>query len=378
VLELGPLPEAALLAAHQRASASALAAFTARTLSLKDEPPLQAFSALASRTMQTALSAMAERNHALVRAECERKRELVEEALALNLDALARKLPVVERELRASIVGLEKMATQDFSLATARFDTFPAWRDVRDSLQAAMQERRQALELHNVERWTALVRAPLKRAKRLLEEVAPHYYLKWTLRRAARTFAEEFVADTLPGELKRKVVERWLTAEDDSGVGATIASRLPISAVLLAGSLLVIVALSHIGSVTSTARGAGGVRPGGGRPAADGSSYPLPLQAPQGVKAQAGSTIFGRTVSVQWAASLGGAAGAPAPAYELSFKAGAHSGPRGPLQKVAVGVTRWEGSLAAGVDRVAVRAAARNTSGASATSAWSADAVFVR
>ena len=45
---------------------------------------------------------------------------------------------------------------------------------------------RLALERHNLERWTALVRKPLQRARRLLQEVAPGYYLRWTLRARAR------------------------------------------------------------------------------------------------------------------------------------------------------------------------------------------------
>ena len=68
---------------------------------------------------------------------------------------------------------------------------------------------------------------------------------------------------------------------------------------------------------------------------------------------------------------------APAPTYELSFKAGAGL-QRGALRKVAAGVTHWEGPLDVGVDRVSVRAAVRNTTGASSTSAWSADTVFAR
>jgi hypothetical protein len=68
---------------------------------------------------------------------------------------------------------------------------------------------------------------------------------------------------------------------------------------------------------------------------------------------------------------------APAPTYELSFKAGAGV-QRGALRKVAAGVTHWDGPLDAGVDRVAVRAAVRNSTGASSTSAWSVDSVFPR
>jgi hypothetical protein len=52
-------------------------------------------------------------------------------------------------------------------------------------------------------------------------------------RRRTQAFAEEFLADTVPAALTKKVVERWLSTADDSGAASIIDSKLSVSGLVM-------------------------------------------------------------------------------------------------------------------------------------------------